>query len=444
MRDVVLMSKVKAGVSRVCITPPLGTPLSGYFEPRYASGVHDDLFATAVAFDDGKNKVVILNLDLCGLKNRWWQDDCKKMISDYCNIPLEAIILNCSHTHTGPVVGYDDTSGVDSNKEYDAYLMLCLRDAAYFAIEDLNDARFFVAETTVKEMAYVRIFRMKNGIVRTNPEIGSPDILEPLSEPNETVTLVKIEREEAEDIFIVNFGNHADTIGGTVISADWPGALREIIENVFPDTFCVFLQGCEGNLNHRNVKRPWRSKRGHEMVQDMARKVAGGVLQICDSAREIEPENIKFACKTVCVPTNCENHRLEESRRILEFHRAGRDDEIFDDGSGITTIVSEALRIINLENGPDEYLFNLSAIKIGDFVIAGLPGEPFSEIGMRIIEKSPIDTTVVCALTDGGEIYFPTTEVIGAGGYEARSSVVKAGADDILVNGMLELLDEIK
>ncbi len=437
------MSKVKAGVSRICITPPLGTPLSGYFEPRYASGVRDNLYATAVAFDDGKNKVVILNLDLCGLKNQRWQDDCKKMIADYCNIPTESIIMNCSHTHTGPVVGNDETSGVDSNKEYDAYLMQCLRDVAYNAIADLDDARFFVAETTVKEMAYVRIFRMKNGIVRTNPEIGSPDILEPISKPSETVTLLKIERVDAEDIFIVNFGNHADATGGTEISADWPGILRDIIENVFSDTFCVFLQGCEGNLNHRNVKRPWRSTKGNGMAEDMARKVAGGVLQICDSAREIEPQDIKFANKIVYVPTNRENNRLEESRRIVELHRSGRDNEISDDGSGITTIVSEALRVISLENGPDEYKFNLSAIKIGDFVIAGLPGEPFSEIGMRIVEKSPVETTVVCALTDGGEIYFPTTEVIGAGGYEARSSVVKAGADDILVNGMLELLDEI-
>ena len=74
------MSKVKAGVSRICITPPLDTPMSGYFEPRYAKGVHDDLYATAVAFDDGQHKAVLITLDLCGLKNQWWVDECKKMI----------------------------------------------------------------------------------------------------------------------------------------------------------------------------------------------------------------------------------------------------------------------------------------------------------------------------------------------------------------------------
>ena len=74
----------------------------------------------------------------------------------------------------------------------------------------------------------------------------------------------------------------------------------------------------------------------------------------------------------------------------------------------------------------------------------GLPGEPFSEIGKRIIEKSPFEKTLICVLTDGGEIYFPTSYVIGEGGYEARSSVVKAGADDIIVENALELLNELK
>ncbi len=437
------MGKVKAGVARVCITPPLGTPLSGYFEPRYASGVHDELYATAVAFADGENRAVILSLDLCGLKNQWWLEDCKKMIGEFCNIPLESIIINCSHTHTGPVVGFDRISGVDSNKIYDDFLMQSLRDAAYYAFDDLCDAKFYVAENICPDVGFCRIFKMKDGSVRTNPGVSNPDILHAVSKPNEKVTLVKITREDAEDIFIVNFGVHADTIGGDVISADFPGVLKQTIENVFPDTVCLFLQGCEGDINHVDVRWDWKRK-GFYQAQDMGRRLAGAVLQVCDKAEEIAVDDISFANKTIQVPTNQENHRLESARKIVELHRAERDDEIEDDGAGITTIVAEALRIIELENGPEQFEFNISAIRIGSIAIAGLPGEPFAEIGKRIIAESPVDTTIVCALTDGGEIYFPTTEVIGAGGYEARSSVVKPGADDILVNSMLELLKEIK
>ena len=55
------MSKVRAGFARVCITPPLGTAMSGYFTPRYASGVHDELYASAAAFDDGERRAVIVS-----------------------------------------------------------------------------------------------------------------------------------------------------------------------------------------------------------------------------------------------------------------------------------------------------------------------------------------------------------------------------------------------
>ena len=438
------MSNIKVGVSRICITPPLGTPLSGYFEPRYTSGVHDELYATAVAFDDGKSKAVVISLDLCGLKNQWWLDDCKKMISDYCQIPIEAIIVTCSHTHTGPIVGPDiKDSGADSNKSYDNFLMLCLRDAAFGALADVKASKFYIAENNVDDLAFCRIFRMKDGSVRTNPGVCNPDILHPLAEPNEQMTLVKIIREDAEDIILVNFGVHADCIGGDVISADWPGVMRDTIESIYPDAFCVFLQGCEGDLNTINVKGMIHGK-GFARAASNGHRIAGAVIQVLDDVREISLENIAFANKTIFIPTNQENHRLDEARCIVELHRQERDDEIEDDGSGITTIVSEAIRIIDLENGPEEFKFNLSAIKIGDMAIVGLPGEPFSEIGKRIIENSPFEKTLICVLTDGGEIYFPTTFVIGEGGYEARSSVVKKGADDIIVNNALELLNELK
>lgn len=437
------MSRVKAGVARTCITPPLGTPMSGYFEPRYAKGIHDDLFATAVAFDDGENRVVLITLDLCGLKDQQWVNDCKKLISEYCSISTEAVMINCSHTHTGPIVGYDKISGTDSNKVYDRFLMYSLRDMTLKALEDVSEARFYVADNICKDVAFCRIFRMKDGTVKTNPGIGNPEIDHAIAEPNENVTLIKIERENSNNILIVNFGVHADTIGGDIISADFPGVLRETIESVFPDTVCLFLQGCEGDLNHVDVR--WRSYcKGFYQAQYMGRRLAGAVLQICDKAEEVTVGKVSFANKTVFIPTNQENHRIEEANRILELHNTGRDAEIANSISDAITIVAEAMRIVDLKDGPERFRFNLSVIRIGNLAFAGLPGEPFSEIGKRIIANSPFDTTLVCALTDGGEVYFPTTEVIHAGGYEARSSVVKQGADDVLTKNMIELLNEIK
>lgn len=437
------MSKVKVGVSRVITTPPMGTPMSGYFTPRYAKGVRDNLTATAVAFDDGKKRAVVIGLDQAGFKNQYLLDRYKQMISEFCDVPLSGIIINCSHTHTGPILGFDKSSGVDSNHTYDDWIGYQLRDAAYFAFQDLKSARFFVAEHKAKDIAFIRIFRMKDGSFQTNPGVGNPDVVEPLGEINDTAKILRIEREDGKDVIMVNFGMHADTIGGEIISADFPGVMRKIVEKKIEDSVCVFVQGAEGDVNHVNVFGE-RKPKGYHYSQDIGKVLADAVCRGYENQREIEVDEVSFANKKIQIPANKEDGRIDEAKRIVELHRAERDDEIDCGNSDITTVVAEAIRIVNLFDAPQEYEFTITTIGLGDFAFAGIPGEPFCEIGKRIISDSPFENTFVCVLCDGGEIYFPTSRTYEGGGYEARSSVVKCGADNIIVDETVKLLNTLR
>ncbi len=448
------MNKIKAGFSRLCITPPLETPIMGYYEARFTKGVLDDIFVTAVAFDDGEKKSIIIAVDLCYLTT----EQCngyRKTISEYCDVPVEAIFITCSHTHTGPLVGKDFASDLCGVPAYDEMLAIQMRDVAKLAFDDVCESEFFVAEGQAKNIAFVRRFRMKDGSVQTNPGVGNPNIDHALGEPNETVKLVKIVREDAEDIFIVNFGNHPDSIGGEYISADFPGFVCSTIEDAIPDTKCMFLLAPQGDVNHINPNPTEAEMTGMEITFDgcprgydhsihMGRVIAGAVLQICGKAEKLETNKIEFASKTVVCPSYQQNDRLEEARKIVEIHESGRDEELPYKEMELTTVVAQALRIVELENGPMSYSYNLVGMKIGDLAFAGIPGEPFVEIGNRIYNESPFKTTILCCLTNGGGTYFPTSSAYAEGGYEARSSRLKPGADNIIVNGTTELLKEIK
>ena len=282
---------------------------------------------------------------------------------------------------------------------------------------------------------------MKDGSVRTNPGPCNPDVAHPLGEPNETMTLIKIEREDADDIFMVNFWVHADVIGGDILSADFPGVMRDIVERAIPGTKCIFLQGAEGDVNHIDPNNPTRLK-GFAHSAHMGRVLAASVIEVYDKAKEIEVDTITTGTRNVLVATNPENDKLDIAKEVVRLGRAGRNGELRE--NGITMSISEALRIVKLENGPDNYEFHLTAVSIGDIVFAGLPGEPFVEIGKRIIADSPFETTIILALTDGGEIYFPTGDIYEEGGYEAKSSPIKKGADNLIVENMTVLLNEIK
>ena len=53
---------MKAGFSKVCMNPPYGAPIVGYYEDRVVKGIQDDLFVRATAFDDGEKRLLLLQL----------------------------------------------------------------------------------------------------------------------------------------------------------------------------------------------------------------------------------------------------------------------------------------------------------------------------------------------------------------------------------------------
>lgn len=444
---------MKVGYSRICINPPYGAPIIGYYQSRFVKGIADNLYCRAVAFDDGENKAVVIALDICLFEKEYY-DAMKRTIAATTGLAEEAIFINCSHTHTGPLVGKDFASEEESTKAYDEFLISSVRDAAIYAFNDLSEAKFEAAETEAKNISFVRRFSMKDGSVATNPGVNNENIDHPLGVPNETVKLIKIIRENNDNIFMVNFGTHPDSVGGEYISADYMGHMCSILENALPDTKCIFLLGVQGDVNHVNV-HPTDAEsrisvidfdnvpRSRQLAEHMGRILAGAVLSICSVTEEVKCDKISFATKMVNLPSNQENHRIPEMKKIYEYYEAGRADELPYEGMELTTVVAEASRILSLEHGPEFFTFTLSAIKLGELVFAGIGGEPFTEIGNRICQNSPFKNTILCCLTNNSGGYIPTSKAYDEGGYEARGAMLKRGSDDILVNGMTELLKRL-
>ena len=445
---------MKAGFSKVCINPPYGAPIVGYYEERFVKGIHDSLYARATAFDDGEKKAVIIAVDLCIIAQKYY-DAFKKAIKDATGICEEAIFINCSHTHTGPLVGKDFASDKKSSESYDEFLIASVRDAAVYAVADLKDAKVETASSQAKNISFIRRYRMKDGGVQTNPGVNNPNIDHALGTPNETVKLIKIKREDADDIVMINFGTHPDSVGGEYISADYMGYVCDIMESAVAGTKCMFLLGCQGDVNHVNVA-PTKGEaaiskidfdgvpRSNEHAEHMARIIAGAALSVYSITEEVKTDKISYAFGKVVLPSHQENDRIEEAKHIYDLYVAGRASELPFKEMELTTAVAEAKRIVKLENGPESFDFFLSAIKIGDLVFAGIGGEPFTEIGERICEGSPFGETVLCCLTNSAGGYIPTRKAYSEGGYEARGSSLKPGGDDIVVEGMVKLLNEIR
>ena len=99
---------LKAGFTRVKITPPVGTKMTGFgfrdHDPVGSKGVHDDLYTRALFLSNGNEKVLIMAFDLLFF-SRDEADRYKGAIGRKLDLLPSQILLNTSHTHTGPKVG---------------------------------------------------------------------------------------------------------------------------------------------------------------------------------------------------------------------------------------------------------------------------------------------------------------------------------------------------
>ncbi len=450
------MNKLMAGFARVNVTPPMGIHVRGYFKPRLAEGVLDELELNALALACGETKVLLISLDNCGY-NKQILGGYRQSISERTGVPVECIFISATHTHTGPGPALEGSSGEGSLEyEYERFLDRKFVDVATFALNDLKPAKMGYGIGHAPNIAFVRRFRMKDGSVRTNPGVDNPDIVAPIGQVDERVGVIRFDQEGGQSLVLVNFGDHPDVVGGNLISADWPGHTRRTVEKVLDNTKCIFFNGAQGDVNHVNVHPRGGYlndmfmdfddvARGYKHSEYMGRVVTAGVLQVFDKVQYEDVDTLRSIVMDIDIPFNkASADELPEAHRIHELHMAGKDHELPYTGMMLTTVVAEAGRMVRLEHGPDSFAMPLIGVAIGSVAMIGIPGEPFNGVGRALKETDEWGMVLPCCLTNGDEGYFPMEDSYAEGGYEARSSAFKAGVAERIIAGGKELLAKLK
>ena len=458
------MSQLSAGFARVNITPMMGIGLVGYFVPRYADGVLDDLYINALALQSGDTTALLLTVDHCGIE-RGTVAEFANSITEATGVPAQNILIHATHSHTAPAIidpskpptmAQEYTSvKPDIELEYYTFIRRKLCDVAKFALDDLKPAKMGWGIGQAPNIAFVRRFRMKDGSVRTNPGVDNPMIDHPIGDVDERVNVLRFDRVGGESIVLVNFGDHPDVVGGCKISADWPGLTRDTVEKVLDNTRCIVFNGAQGDVNHVNVHPRGGYlngmfmdfddvARGYPHARYMARVITAGVLQAYDKVKYVDDDALRCIQRTVSVASNMPTpEQIPEAERINALHEEGRDNELPYEGMMLTTIVAEAGRMVKLKNGPAAFPMELSGVAIGPVALIGLPGEPFTGIGRALKEAPGWELVLPCCLTNGSEGYFPMMDAYTEGGYESQSSFFKAGVAEFIIEEGTKLLNDL-
>ena len=448
------MSSFQAGFSRVNINPPLGIGVYGYYVPRFAEGFLDDLEASVLALQCGDTRILMINVDNCGIEKDT-MDEYRSRIQQGTGVAAENMFIASSHTHTGPLVKPTDAFNADEApiNWYRDFLGQRLVDAAVLALQDLKPAKMgFIVGYAPERVAYIRRYKMKDGSTWTCPPINDPNIDHPIGTLDQRVNVLRFDREGAETVVLVNYGVHTDTVNGEMLSADWPAWMAKTLDKALDGVKCMFICGAQGDVGSTNVHPSGGDMNDTEisfdnemkspgMARFVGRALAGTVLQVYDKVNYVDDVDISITNDYIKVPSNMPTaEQLPLAKEYKAYHDAGRDDLIPYTAMELTTVVAEAIRMCELENGPEDFTVRLTGVKLGPVALVGIPGEPFTDVGVAIKDTPGWELILPCALTNGYLGYFPMQSAFDEGGYEARTSRFRGGVAERIIQGGKDLL----
>jgi len=430
----------RVGLASVCITPEEPVWLYGYAsKSRFCpfESVLDDIYARAMAIrhEDGE-PVVLITADLCVLREPEETALCN-VIMRKTGLARRQILLNWSHTHSGPMIGTSDLNrypvpdgDLNEIKAYTEVLWNKLADVASAALADMKPASLSYGVGKVDFVKNRRRFD-KEGKYRgmaPNPE----------RYVDRSVAVLRIDDANGHLRGVV-FGCacHAVTLGNTSnrLSGDYPGFARQYIERQHPGVQTLFVQGCGADAN----PDPRATGDQIQVVQRQGRALGAEVCRVMEG--ELQPIHgplrAEFARVDLPMKPVPPREQLEQLAKgpFWQSHNARRILQAQDRGEPI----------------PAHYRAPLALWQFGDdLTLVAISGEVVSDYVPLVAEGIGAERLWVAGYSNQVFGYLPSAKVVEEGGYESLGLVsahigwFSADAQDVLLAAVREMSHKVR
>ena len=443
------MNNFEFGFAREDITPNYGLLLAGYFNLRPNRGAYDRLAVKAAAFRNGEECAAVVSFDLC-LFGVDFANELDAMLAAE-NSPLAGKVLYCAtHTHTGPYIS--GFFGQNPDKDYVASVKVKTVAALKNAYASLAPAELFVCDTECSTLSFNRRYIMKNGKTLTNPGKLNSFIDHPEGGTDPKIVIAQIRQDGRPVLLMANISNHTDTIGGDMVSADWPGRMEAAIQQASGyDIPVMSIIAPQGNINHFDVSTDANQTSYAEAVR-IGNGYASAVISALYRLHKVEAPVISVKRSSFEAPyLQLTDEEYAEAKKVYEENKdavmePGRDLTSEDIARGVPAVKKMfAEKAIECRENPitTKRVENQIAITFGDeLAFVSFPAEPFVEIGLAVRKASKYPYTFLAALGMGEVGYVGLPQHYGNGGYETSPSrgLADRTVGNIMIDGAIELL----
>jgi hypothetical protein len=272
----------KAGVATRKLTPAEPIWLAGYASRATPSnGVDQEVFAKALAIDDGQGgRVVIVTLDLIGVPHALRVFVEREGARKFGLKPAE-ILLNASHTHSGPQVSPDrmvleravsraaKPQDLDAVNRFETFLQTTVVELMGESLQAIAPARLEFSQARAG-FAMNRRRPESNGTFSNNPNPAGP--------VDHDVPVLKVTGPDGKiRALLFGYACHNTTLNGGKISGDYAGYAQQYLEASYAGATALFMMGCGGDQNPYPRRGMVPSRPVEELVKDHGRALANAV-----------------------------------------------------------------------------------------------------------------------------------------------------------------------
>jgi neutral ceramidase len=398
----------RAGVSKIEITPQGPIWMAGYAaRTKPSEGVIAPLFAKALAMEDAKkSRVIFVGTDVIGIP-RVVADEIAVQALKQFGVERRELVLNSSHTHSGPVIWPNLSTMYPMNEAQRADVQAYTRtfiervvQAIGAAIGDLKPANVDSAIGKAEFAVHRRLPGEKGIQLAPNPA-GPVD---------HAVPTVQVRGPDGKlRAVLFGYSCHNTTMTGQFyqLNGDYAGFAQAELEAKYTGAAALFATGCAGDQNPN-------PRSSLELAKRHGSALAAAVSKAVEGPREELKGRIKTRFQLIDLP----------------FQYFAKDDfekELQSANPVAVARAKEMLRAFETRNVKRRLPYPIQGVRLGQLTIVALGGEVVVEYCLRLRRELGIPNLFVMAYSNDVMCYIPTKQQIAEGGYEAKDSFLYYG-----------------
>ena len=421
------------------INPPAGmySRTWGYSNHDVADGIHRPLRASCLTVSDLSEKLnlTLLVLDLMVWLSREDEEGIRVPLEKEFNLIPGTLITHLSHSHGAP---FTDPLLADAPG---GHLIQGYREQIQKTCRQLLSEAFENRKMCVLSWGVGRCGLAFNRDL-TLPESGESVVgINPSLPADDTLIVGRITEKSGVDVAtLVHYAAHPTSLGGMnrLISPDYVGAMRELVERDTNGAPCIFLHGADGELAPRRcyeASTDAADQNGRELgyaaLSTMASLMPSGKMMVFDKkvesgatlglwkyADKLPDSEIDMVTENVelelgDLPSINDYKKLVESTRGYEKERAQR-------GLALREKIGES----------STYDFPIYVWKLGKTIMVGAPVEFYNDFQIFLRRQFPKNLILVLDICNGFLNYLPIKEEFTRDTYQVKISLFSPESEE--------------